>query len=82
MSMGFGGWVGRDIKLEAAEECDLIFWTLDDERPSGHVGAFLRDSDGHRKVTHASSSRGVILQDLNQYLRKNLEKVRRLTIGE
>jgi hypothetical protein len=82
MAMGFGGWIGRDVSLDAADECDLTFWTMEDDRPHGHVGAFLRDPAGKRKVTHASYSRGVILEDLNQRLMKDLSKVRRLTIGE
>lgn len=82
MSLGLGGWTGRDVATTEAEECDLPFWTFDPERPEGHVGAFLRRQDGKLGVTHASSRRGVVLDDFSGPFKTNLTKVRRLTIGD
>jgi hypothetical protein len=82
MSQGLGGWRGVDIHPALADECDLSFWTMTPERPNGHVGAFLRTKSGRLKVTHASSARGVVLDDPNGQLATNLTKVRRLTIGD
>lgn len=82
MAMGLGGWVGRDIDFTEADECDLPFWTFRKARPYGHVGVFLRHPCGMPAVTHASSTRGVVLGDLTGPLLRNLSKVRRLTIGE
>ncbi len=82
MSQGLGGWHGVDIHPSLADECDLPFWTMSPERPNGHVGAFLRTKSDRLKVTHASSARGVVLDDLHGQLATNLTKIRRLTIGD
>jgi cell wall-associated NlpC family hydrolase len=82
MSAGLGGWLGRDIDLQDADECDLVFWTFQEHRPNGHVGAFIKNSGGRIKITHASTSRGVVMDDLKGVLATNLAKVRRLTIGD
>jgi hypothetical protein len=82
MAMGLGGWIGRDIDFTEADECDLPFWTFRQDRPYGHVGVFLRHPYGMPGVTHASSTRGVVLRDLTGPLLRNLSKFRRLTIGE
>jgi cell wall-associated NlpC family hydrolase len=82
MALGLGGWVGEDIDADESDECDLPFWTFKEGRPFGHVGAFLRYMDGGLRAAHASTRRGVVLQELNGSLLRNLTKVRRLTIGE
>ncbi|MBI5248426.1 MAG: C40 family peptidase [Desulfomonile tiedjei] len=82
MSMGLGGWSGKDIDPKDADECDLLFWTFQPHRPNGHVGAFINDRNSELKITHASTSRGVVLEDLHGVLATNLTKVRRLTIGD
>ena len=82
MSRGFGGWEGRDIKKGEADECDLVFWTFNENRPEGHVGVLLWDGSGRRHATHSGSRRGVVLEILDGWLIENLTKVRRLTIGE
>ena len=61
MSLGLGGWRGKDIGLSDADECDLSFWTFKEERQNGHVGALLRGQDreirGHaRKRTEGSGN--------------------------
>lgn len=82
MSMGLGGWIGKDVDLEVADECDLLFWTFHEHRPNGHVGAFINDPNGRLKITHASTSKGVVMADLKGTLATNLTKIRRLTIGD
>jgi hypothetical protein len=82
MAMGLGGWIGKDIDPESAEDCDLVFWTFREDRPDGHVGAFLTDHHGRLKITHASATRGVVLETPRGALATNLTKVRRLTIGD
>jgi cell wall-associated NlpC family hydrolase len=82
MSLGLGGWYGKDIDLRDADECDLSFWTFNGHRQNGHVGALVRGMDGEMHVTHASSSRGVVLDDLGGVLVRKLTKLRRLTIGD
>jgi len=82
MALGLGGWVGEDIDPDESEECDLPFWTFKEDRPYGHVGAFIRHVDGGLKAAHAGFHRGVVLQELDGTLITNLTKVRRLTIGD
>jgi cell wall-associated NlpC family hydrolase len=82
MSLGFGGWKGTAIDFKDAEALDLPFWTFNAKRPCGHVGVFLRDNSGMPAVTHASQRRGVVLDQMQGLLLRNLTKVRRLTIGE
>ena len=82
MSLGLGGWDSNPARLGQIQECDLVFWTFSAARPNGHVGAFLEDHAGGHKVTHASTSRGVISEPFTASLRKNLTSVRRLTIGD
>ncbi len=82
MSLGLGGWHGKDVDLADADECDLSFWTFEEHRQNGHVGALLRGLDGEIQVTHASSSRGVVLDNLHGLLLQKLSKLRRLTIGD
>jgi hypothetical protein len=82
MSLGLGGWQGKDIGLSEADDCDLPFWTFKAHRQNGHVGALVRGMDDEIQVTHASSSRGVVLDDLQGVLVQKLTKLRRLTIGD
>jgi len=82
MADGLGGWASKEVNLHEAEECDLPFWTFDEKRKNGHVGAFLNDRDRRRAVTHAGVHAGVVLEPLVGRLRESLSKVRRLTIGD
>ncbi len=82
MSLGLGGWQGKDIDRSQADECDLSFWTFKEERLNGHVGAFLCGPDNAMQVTHASLRRGIVLDRLDGLLLQKLTKVRRLTIGD
>jgi hypothetical protein len=82
MAEGLGGWIGRDIDIRDAQDCDLPFWTFTENRINGHVGVILRDQRGRRAVTHASQTKGVVLEPLKGVLLRTLSKVRRLTIGE
>lgn len=82
MSQGLGGWPGRDVHLESAAQCDLVFWTFQANRPHGHVGAIFSGQKGDQRVTHSSAARGVVVDRLDGPLLKTLTKVRRLTIGD
>jgi hypothetical protein len=82
ISLGLGGWQGKDIDLTDADECDLPFWTFYEDRQNGHVGALLLGPDGEMQVTHASSRRGVVLDNLDGVFVEKLTKLRRLTIGD
>jgi len=82
MALGLGGWTGKDVDFLDADELDLTFWTFNKNRLNGHVGALLRDRHGMPKVTHASTRKGVVLEDMHGHLLRNLTKVRRLTIGD
>lgn len=82
MAQGLGGWQSREISLGQAGPCDLIFWTFTAARPYGHVGAFLEGQDKKLLVTHASSSRGVVLEKLRGALAASTSLMRRLTIGD
>lgn len=83
MALGLDGWIGVDVPIEQAQQCDLSFWTWKKtpHRSDGHVGVFLTDK-GELRVTHASSSKGVVLVPIRGVLRTDLSKVRRLTLGE
>jgi hypothetical protein len=82
MSHGLGGWNGRDIPLNSAAECDLVFWTFQQTRPQGHVGAVMSAQKGKEKVTHSSATRGVVVDRLDGFLLKTLTRIRRLSIGD
>ncbi len=82
MSLGLGGWRGKDIDLGDADECDLPFWTFKEDRQNGHVGALIHGTDGEIRVTHASVRKGVVMGPLRGLLLQKLTKVRRLTIGD
>lgn len=79
---GEAGWTGKTITLKKAGELDLVWWTFKQNRPNGHIGALLKDDHGMPGVTHASSSRGVVLDQMKGWAIKKLTKVRRITIGE
>jgi len=83
MSLGLNGWIGADILPEQARDCDLCFWTRKSSpvRINGHVGVFLTNQ-GELQVSHASSSKGVVLAPMRGALWSDLSKARRLTIGD
>ena len=80
MSAGLDGWVGNDIiDANARARLDLMFWTLKDHRPNGHVGVLL-DRD---HVAHASSTQGhATISPLEGVLREKLTAIRRLLGAE
>lgn len=82
MAQGLGGWLSKDTHVNSAASCDLIFWTFKPQRPWGHVGAFMDGPDNTLLVTHASVSRGVVLEKLRGALATSKSLVRRLTIGD
>lgn len=90
MARGLGGWVGDDLSgsnaaewLRNTKSTDLVWWTLSKDRPYGHVGVLLHNSaTGFPAVAHASSSRGVVMDEIQGWVIKQMTKVRRLTIGD
>ena len=52
----------RPIDLDDLREGDLVFFFTSDEDRISHVGIYLKDN----KFVHASSSRGVVVDDLRQ----------------
>ena len=85
MRQGLGGWIGRDTDLGNAGEPDLVWWTWIDKphRPHGHVGVFLIGRRSELlEVTHSSSSRGVVVQELKGQLFWDISAIRRLNVGD
>ena len=83
MKHGLGGWSGKDIPLDDAEELDIPFWDLQKSRPFGHVGAFIVGRDtGLLEVTHSGSSTGVTHHKLYGPFIRDMSAVRHLTIGD
>jgi len=84
MATGGGGWLGKDVKSDDADHLDLSFWTWSGSaRTYGHVGAFMvGPKSGLLEVTHASETRGVVLDKLKGKLLTDLTKVRRLILGD
>ena len=85
MRFGAGGWIGRDTDLGHAGELDLVWWTWINKphRPHGHVGVFLIGrKSGLLEVTHSSSSRGVVFQELKGIFLRDISAIRRLDIGD
>jgi hypothetical protein len=85
MRHGAGGWIGKDTDLRNAGELDLVWWTWIDKphRPHGHVGVFLIGRRSELlEVTHSSSSRGVVVQELKGIFLRDISAIRRLIIGD
>ena len=85
MRNGAGGWIGKDTSLKQAGEMDIVFWTWKESpnRPHGHVGVFIAGrKSGLLEVTHSSSSRGVVVQELKGQLLKDISAMRNLKIGD
>lgn len=78
MSLGEAGWDGYAVKVNKRKDLDLVWWTLKEKRPYGHVGIFW----GSSSVVHASSSKGVIIESFAGWLVSKMVLVRRLTFGE
>ena len=84
MEAGQGGWKGRPVKLEDAEEGSLVWWTwLGSTRKHGHVG-FLMVSrkSGLLEAVHNSQSQGFHIEPLQNVLLRDLSSVKTLTYGE
>jgi hypothetical protein len=85
MRTGLGGWIGKDTDIDHAGELDLVWWTWIDKpnRPHGHVGVVLTGhQSGLFEVTHSSSSKGVVVQELKGYLFRDISAIRRLNVGD
>ena len=85
MRFGTGGWIGKESDLGHTGELDLVWWTWIDKphRPHGHVGVFLIGRRSELlEVTHSSSSRGVVVQELKGIFLRDISAIRRLIIGD
>jgi hypothetical protein len=85
MAHGRSGWTGVvvDGGLHGAQALDLIFWSLSKDRPDGHIGILLvNPATGFPGVAHASSSRGVVMDENKGWVIDKMVKIRRLTIGD
>jgi cell wall-associated NlpC family hydrolase len=85
MGHGGSGWLGDTLLggLRDAKSTDIVFWTLSKDRPFGHVGVLLHNpATGYPGVTHASSSRGVVMDEVQGWVVKQMVRIRRLTIGD
>lgn len=88
MYYGQGGWDAHHVKgwLDNGDHCDLVWWTWKTKdgtakphRPYGHVGVFLiGKKSGLIEVTHASGSKGVVLEPLKGSLITDMAGVKRL----
>lgn len=87
MYYGQAGWDAIHIKdrLGDADKCDLAWWTWKTKdgtakphRPYGHVGIFLEGKSGLLEVSHASGSKGVIIQPLKGTLITDMVGVKRM----
>jgi hypothetical protein len=77
MMIGENGWIGISVPLNISKQLDLVGWTF--KRQFDHVGVLWHDN---RHVSHASSRRGVVVDDLKGTLRSNITRIRRLSIGD
>ena len=76
MSLGEGGWESLVVNVKGRQPLDLIFWTLKEKRPNGHVGVLYLNIE---QVVHASSSKNaVVVQPLEGTLWEKITGVRRL----
>jgi cell wall-associated NlpC family hydrolase len=86
MEAGLAGWKNKKILLDEAEELDLVWWTWKDKpnRPHGHIGVFLINNRGSKllEVSHSSTSKGVVVQQLRGGLLRDISSLKRLTIGD
>ena len=86
MEAGLAGWTGKKVTLDDANELDILWWTwkTSPQRRHGHVGFFLVNNRGSKllEVTHSSSSKGVIVQQLRGTLLRDISSIKRLTIGD
>lgn len=80
---GAGGWTSKKIELDDVDEFDINFWTFKPSRPHGHLGFYLvSKKSGLLEITHSSSSKGVIIQQITPYLLKTTSSIRRLSLGD
>lgn len=86
MEQGLGNWTSRKITLDDAQELDIVWWTWlkTPNRRHGHIGFFLINTRESKllEVTHSSSSKGVVVQQLRGSLLRDISSLKRLTIGD
>lgn len=73
---------GVDIPIEFSKPGDLILFTGSDARSGivGHMGIITKNDRGNIEFVHASSSRGVVVSDMNSYFIPRFVRVNRIFI--
>jgi hypothetical protein len=80
MAEGECGWEGVRVFRDEVRHLDLVFWTMKEKRPNGHVGVFYLDAD---HVTHASSKHNrVVVVPVQGILETAITGCSRLSIGD
>jgi len=90
MAAGESGWTSIPVpELASGRDLDIVWWTLKASRPNGHVGIIWgigraggRKAAEEFQVSHASGSRGVIVEKIRGWIVRKMTAIRRLTIGD
>lgn len=84
MALGKGGWTATSINtLPEAQHLDLMFFTIKENRPLGHVGILLI-LDKMWNLGHASLSKGktvieeILLVEPFSWITRKLQLIRRI----
>lgn len=73
---------GVDIPIEFCKPGDLILFTGSDSKSGivGHMGIITKNDRGNVEFIHASTSRGVMISDMNSYFVSRFVRVNRIFI--
>ncbi len=73
---------GVDIPIEFSKPGDIILFTGSDARSGivGHMGIITKNDRGNIEFVHASSSRGVVVSNMNSYFIPRYVRVNRIFI--
>lgn len=71
---------GIDIPIEYSKPGDLILFTGSDAHSGivGHMGIITENDDGNIRFIHASTSKGVVISQMNSYYIPRYVKVNRI----
>ncbi len=75
------GSTGKKINVKECKKGDILLFTgrNKSKRVTGHVGIVVSNSTGTIKFIHASSSRGIVISDMNvKYYKERILGVRRI----
>jgi cell wall-associated NlpC family hydrolase len=77
MLNGYGGWANVAVFPAERKPLDLVGWSF--RKQFDHIGLIWKTP---YTVTHSSSRRGVVVDDLRGALVQRAESVKRLTLGD